>query len=106
MYISLENAIRGASEFLSNEIANMKPSWANAALGISAHYFLQTKGRKYLTMLKNEDGKIDLSLIDDLIKNHTSNLPDPSIATPIGELKITADTPMKLIEHLKRYGEN
>lgn len=106
MKISIENAVKGTSEFLANEFSKMSPSLINSAIIIFAQYKLQTQGRKFISMLDDGTGKIDIDNLESLVKKYTSGLSDQSFNTPIGVVNITADTPQKLIEQLKNYGEN
>ena len=106
MEISLDNAVKAASEYLAEEFAGMKPNLMNAGMSIYAQYKLQTQGRKIMKTLDDGDGKINLDVLGSLVEKYMGNLPDQSLVTPLGELKITADTPAKLIEHMKKYGEN
>ncbi len=106
MEISLDNAVKAASEYLSEEFGNMKPTLMNAGISIVAQYKLQTNGRRIMSLLDDGTGKINLDVLGSLIEKHMANLPDQSFNTLFGDIKITSDTPAKLIEYMKRYGEN
>lgn len=106
MNVSLDNAVKAVSEYLSQELSNMQPSLMNAAMGIFSQYKLQTQGRKLLSSFDDGNGKINIDVLDNLVKQYTANMPDQSFRTPLGDIKITGDTPIKLMEHIKKYGEN
>ena len=106
MKISLNNAVLATSEYLSRTFNGMKPSLANGIAAVFAHYKLQTQGNKMLQTLADEDGYIDLDALEMGVKTYMSGMSDETFKTAIGDIKVGANTPHELLEHLKKYGEN
>ena len=110
MKISLENAVKAISEYLTEEFSKMpkdfNDAWMNAGMHIMAEYTLATKGTKMLSALDSGSGYIDVDVLDGLIRKYADDLPDKSFKTILGDIKIKADTPVQLMEYFKKYGEN
>lgn len=106
MYITLENASKAVSEYLSNEFSNMPASFMSAALAVVVEYKLQTSGTQVMKMLDDGTGRINIDVLENVINKYMSNVPDQTFKTIAGDIKIKSDTPTQLLEHLKRYGVN
>jgi uncharacterized protein YuzB (UPF0349 family) len=106
MKISLNNAVTATSEYLSSIFGNMKPTLVTGLTAVVAHYKLQTQGNKMLQILADEDGYINLDVLEQGVKTYMSNIGDETFKTLIGDIKIGSDTPAELMAHLKKYGEN
>lgn len=106
MKISLKNAVVATSEYLSHTFSSQKPSLASGVAAVVAHYKLNTQGAKMMHILSDEDGYIDLDVLEQGVKTYMSNIGDETFKTLIGDIKIGADTPAELMAHLKKYGEN
>jgi hypothetical protein len=106
MKISLNNAVLATSEYLSKTFMGMKPSLVNGMLAVFAHYKLQTQGNKMLMILSDEDGYINLDVLNQAVNTYMGNLIDETFKTAIGDIKVSANTPQELMEYLKKYGEN
>ena len=76
MKISLENAVKAISEYLTEEFSKMpkdfNDAWMNAGMHIMAEYTLATKGTKMLSAL--DSGSVILMLtfffLDGLIRKY------------------------------------
>lgn len=110
MKISLENAVKATSEFLNKEFTAMgedrDKKWAVFLMHGFAEYKMTTLGTKALKILDDGTGYVDLDVISDFVNKHVSDLPDKSIATFLGEIKIKPNTLDEYLDHLKKYGEN
>ncbi len=106
MRISLNNAVTATGEYLSHTFGGMKPSLVSGVAAVFAHYKLQTQGAKMMQILSDDDGYINLDVLEQGVKTYMSSLSDETFKTPIGDIKIGANTPYELMEHLKKYGEN
>jgi hypothetical protein len=100
------NAVRGLSEYVSEEVSKMPFSWTNVGVSMYAQYLLQTKGVKMLQTFDNGEGFIDLDCLGEIVDKHAELMKDSTFKTPVGDLTITKDTPQQIMEHLKKYGEN
>jgi uncharacterized protein YuzB (UPF0349 family) len=106
MRISLNNAVLATSEYLSRTFTGMQPSLVNGLMAVFAHYKLNSQGIEMLKILSDNDGYINLDVLEQGIKTYMSGLKDETFKTAIGDIKIGAETPYELLEHLKKYGEN
>lgn len=106
MKISLNNAVLATSEYLSRTFTNIGPDWSTAIMAMFAHYKLNSQGIEMLKILSDNDGYINLDILEQGIKTYMSGLKDQTFKTMVGDIKIGAETPYELLEHLKRYGEN
>lgn len=106
MKISLENAVKAASEYLAEEFSKMPPNLGNAGMHIFAEYKLATQGPKVFSALDDGSGKINIDVLEGLVNKYSASLPDQTFKTPLGEIKIKSDTPAQLMEFMKKYGEN
>lgn len=106
MKISLKNAVVATSEYLSHTFSSQTPSLASGIAAVFAHYKLNTQGVKMMHILSDEEGYIDLDVLEQGVSAYMSNLHDETFKTAIGEIKISSNTPIELISHLKKYGEN
>lgn len=106
MRISLNNAVLATSEYLSKTFIGMKPNLVNGMVAVFAHYKLQTQGNKMLMTLADEEGYINLDVLDQAVKTYMGNIGDETFKTAIGDIKVGANTPHELLENLKKYGEN
>ena len=106
MYIKLENASRALSEYLSNELGNMQPTLANAALAVFAEYKLQTNGVQIMKMLDDGHGRINLDVLESQVNKYMKNVPDQIFKTVVGEIKVKSDTIPQIMSVMKKYGEN
>lgn len=106
MKISLNNAVLATSEYLSRTFTNIGPDWSTAIVAMFAHYKLNSQGIEMLKILSDNDGYINLDILEQGIKTYMSGLKDQTFKTMVGDIKIGAETPYELLEHLKKYGEN
>lgn len=106
MYIKLENASKALSEYLSSELGNMQPTFANAALAVFVEYKLQTNGIQILKILDDGNGRINLDVLEAQVNKYMSNIPDQIFKTVVGEIKVKSDTIPQIMSVMKRYGEN
>lgn len=106
MYIKLENASKALSEYLSNELGNMQPTLANAALAVFAEYKLQTNGVQIMKMLDDGHGRINLDVLESQVNKYMKNVPDQIFKTVVGEIKVKSDTIPQIMSVMKKYGEN
>ena len=106
MKISLNNAVLATSEYLSHTFTGMKPSLVNGVAAVVAHYKLNTQGAKMLEILADDDGFINLDILEQAVNTYMSNMNDETFKTLIGDIKVGANTPQELITALKKYGEN
>jgi uncharacterized protein YuzB (UPF0349 family) len=106
MRISLENAVTATGEYLSKSFGSMQPSLINGVAALVAHYKLQTQGVEMIKILSDSDGYINLDVLEQGVKTYMSGLGDETFKTPIGDIKVGANTAHELLENLKRYGEN
>lgn len=106
MRISLQNAVRGLGEYMSEEFSQLTPSWANFGVVCFAEYKLKTQGVKLLKTFDNGDGFIDLDVFEELVNKYGRSLNDGSFKTAVGDITISKDTPQQIMQYLKKYGEN
>lgn len=107
MKISLQNAVKGLCEFLSDEFSkNDDPKLMDIFVPFYAEYKLQTQGLKILKTFDNGDGYINIDVMDALLHKYTGNMPDKTIKTLVGDITVTGDTPQQIMQYLKKYGEN
>lgn len=106
MRLSLQNAVTATGEYLAHTFGSIKPSLVSGVAAVYAHYKLHKSGVDMMKILADENGYIDLDVLEQGVKTYMSGLSDETFKTPIGDIKIGASTPMELMEHLKKYGEN
>jgi len=106
MRISLQNAVTATGEYLTRAFAGMQPSLISGMAAVFAHYKLHKSGIEMMKILSDENGYIDLDVLEQGVKTYMSDLSDETFKTAIGDIKIGATTPLELMDHLKKYGEN
>jgi uncharacterized protein YuzB (UPF0349 family) len=106
MKISLQNAVTATGEYLTHTFAGMQPSLISGVAAVFVHYKLHKSGIDMMKILADENGYIDLDVLDQGIKTYMSGLNDETFKTVIGDIKVGANTPRELLEYLKKYGEN
>jgi hypothetical protein len=106
MRLSLQNAVTATGEYLAHTFGGMKPSLVSGVAAVYAHYKLHKSGIDMMKILADENGYIDLDVLEQGVKTYMSGLSDETFKTAIGDIKIGASTPHELMEHLKKYGEN
>lgn len=103
MKISLTNAVRGLSEYITKEFSSVH-NLSGLGAAVFAEYKLVTQGTKILQSLDDGTGYIALDDLERIINKYQFN--GQTIKTIVGDITISADTPQQIINKLKEYGEN
>lgn len=107
MKISLDNSVLAASDYIAKTFGDMDGDFMKGLAAAGAHYKLHTQGVRMLKTLAGDSDYIDLDVLEAAVKKYLGNMHhDTSFKTMVGEIKISAGTPLEIIEFLKRYGEN